>query len=524
MSASIHDVWRSQSANQEAEPRDGTSLEDSTAGPASPEWEREGFLAFILKIGGLGHWRLDLATGRLDCSEGCKLNFGLGPDARLASFDELREYIHPDDRPQALALVERSITTGADYAADYRVLPPSGELRWVSARGRVLLDPRTGTPGAIAGITLDITDRKVAEAERERLVHALALSEERYRLAALATSDAIWDWDLQSDRVTWNDAVRSTFGYATGEMGQTCEEWAMGIHPEDRDKVLDALKTLMDSGGSHWGAEYRFRKGDGSYADVIDRGYMVSDAKGQQVRMVGAMQDVTERRRQAEFERQLIGIVSHDLRTPLNVITSSAALLGQSAEIPEQHRSAVMRISRSAERATRMIRDLLDFTKARLGGGIPIERRVVDIHELCRQAVDDHREARRGRAIELQTSGDGVGAWDADRLAQVVSNLLDNAVKYSPADEPVRVIVGGDGKGVTLEVRNGGALIAPEMLHSIFEPMQRGGAAPMDKSTRSIGLGLYIVNHLVMAHGGRVDVLSSQPEGTVFRVWLPRVG
>lgn len=523
MNASIPDVLPCSAPILEAEPRDDTRL-DEPSGLASSEWEREGLLAFVLRVGGLGYWRLDLATGRLDCSEGCKRNFGLGPDALLASYDDLRAYIHPEDRPQVIALVERSIATGADYVADYRVLPPSGELRWISVRGRVLLDPQTGTPGALAGITLDITARKFAEAESERLVHALALSEERYRLAALATSDAIWDWDLRSDRVTWNDAVHSTFGYATGGLGQTSKEWAQAIHPEDRDAILDALQTMIDSGGSHWEAEYRFRKGDGAYADVIDRGYMVSDAKGRQVRMVGAMQDVTERRRQAEFERQLIGIVSHDLRNPLNVIALGAALLGQSAELPEQHRSTVMRISRAVERATRMIRDLLDFTKARLGGGIPIERGVVDIHELCRQAVDDQREAHLGRAIELETSGDGVGAWDADRLAQVVSNLLDNAVKYSPTDEPVRVIVGSDEKGVTIEVRNGGALIAPEMLRSIFEPMQRGGAAPMDKSTRSIGLGLYIVNHLVKAHGGRVDVRSSQPEGTVFRVWLPPVG
>ena len=239
--------------------------------------------------------------------------------------------------------------------------------------------------------------------------------------------------------------------------------------------------------------------------------------------MVGAMQDVTARRQQEALERQLIGIVSHDLKNPLNTILLAAGMVARSDDIGERAVRNTLRIQGAAERASRMIRDLLDFTRARLGGGIPIEPSRVALGPLVRDLVEDVRVGHPGRSLLLEQSGDLAGDFDADRIAQVVTNLVDNAMKYSPPGSPVRVVIDGtDESFLHLRVQNEGPPIARDLLPRIFEPLARGDAAAFDAGGRSVGLGLYIVRQLVTAHGGSIDVRSVEGEGTEFAVRLPR--
>jgi signal transduction histidine kinase len=274
--------------------------------------------------------------------------------------------------------------------------------------------------------------------------------------------------------------------------------------------------------------EYRFQRADGSYIIVSDRGYVVRDAQGQAVRMVGALQDITERkvaeqeaRRRAEFEQHLIGIVSHDLRNPLNAISMAAGLVLKQDTLGETQRRAVRRIVSSAERANRMLRDLLDFTQARLGGSIPVEPRPLNLHELTRQVVDEVQVTHPARTLVLEQSGDGQGAWDADRLAQLITNLVNNALTYSAEHCAVRVRTRGRRDTVALAVHNTGTPIPPELLPRLFLPFKRGEATDA-RGSHSIGLGLFIVKHIVDAHGGSISVHSTAANGTTFTVRLPR--
>lgn len=227
-----------------------------------------------------------------------------------------------------------------------------------------------------------------------------------------------------------------------------------------------------------------------------------------------------ETRQRADFERQLIGMVSHDLRSPLSAIALTAGGLKRLAT-DERQQHGLQRIRQSADRATRLIHDLLDFTRARQGQGIPVERKSADLHELVRTVVAEVRAAHPERAVELTHSGEGAGQWDPHRLEQVVSNLLSNALQYSPSGTGVHVDTQGEGDTVVLRVHNTGTPIPSELLPLLFEPMERG-TAPVDSASRSIGLGLYIVRHLVLAHAGTVEVHSTPIEGTTFTVRLPR--
>jgi K+-sensing histidine kinase KdpD len=231
--------------------------------------------------------------------------------------------------------------------------------------------------------------------------------------------------------------------------------------------------------------------------------------------------DQEELRRRTEFEQQLIGIVSHDLRNPLGAITMAAGLLQVSPGLNERQLKAAHRIASSCNRATRLIRDFLDFTQARLGSGIPLNRRPMDLHDVTRHVVDEVRQAHPTREVQLEASGEGHGQWDPDRISQVLTNLVGNALAYSPAHTPVRVSTSSEPGFAVLQVHNQGTPISPELLPRLFEPLTRG--APTEgQHSRSIGLGLYIVREILRGHGGSVEVSSSEQEGTTFTVRLPR--
>ncbi len=224
----------------------------------------------------------------------------------------------------------------------------------------------------------------------------------------------------------------------------------------------------------------------------------------------------------AQLREQLIGIVSHDLRNPLNAITLSAATLMRRTDLDDRARGGLSRILDSANRANRLIRDLLDFTQARMGKSLPVRPRPMDLHELAQQVVDEVGQASPGRSFDLEGTGDVRGTWDSDRIAQVLTNLLTNAVQYSPPGTRIRVETVAEARQVVLSVCNAGPPIPADVLPGLFAPMTRGTDAGSER--RSIGLGLYIVDQIVRAHGGTVEVESTEGTGTTFRVRLPREG
>ncbi|NPC72548.1 GAF domain-containing sensor histidine kinase [Corallococcus exiguus] len=220
------------------------------------------------------------------------------------------------------------------------------------------------------------------------------------------------------------------------------------------------------------------------------------------------------------LREQLMGIVSHDLRNPLNAISLSAATLMRRTDLDDRARRGLRRILDSSDRANRLIRDLLDFTHVRTGMALPVKPQPMNLHELAEQVVDEVRLTAPGRSLDLVCEGCGRGNWDPDRIAQVMTNLLTNAVQYSGADALIRVEARGDEREVVLAVTNPGTPIPPALLPVLFEPMTRGTTEGSEH--RSVGLGLFIVNQIVRAHGGAVDVVSTEEAGTTFRVHLPR--
>lgn len=274
--------------------------------------------------------------------------------------------------------------------------------------------------------------------------------------------------------------------------------------------------------------------GEDRAADLLKQGatdYVLKDRPERLVSSVErALREVQQRaehvraeedlRQRAEFEQQLIAIVSHDLRNPLHVILLAAtSALGQETLDPTVTR-LLLRIQTAGERAANMIRDILDFSQAR-AGGIRVERSPVDLHDLVSRYAEETEVTNAGRRVRVRAEGNTHGEWDPHRLGQAVSNLLSNAIRYSPPTSTVNVEVVGRIDDVVLEVHNEGEPIPKELHARLFKPMSRGDAA-INRAVRSVGLGLYIVDHIVRAHHGSIDVRSASESGTTFRIELPR--
>jgi signal transduction histidine kinase len=247
---------------------------------------------------------------------------------------------------------------------------------------------------------------------------------------------------------------------------------------------------------------------------------------GGQPLVVSVVDDITEehrllqeREQTARFVETFVGILGHDLRTPLNAITMAALLLERQASLGDGAHKRVRQIAASAKRMARMVDDLLDLTRVRLAGGIPIDPKQVDLVPVVHGVLEELQSAHPTAKLDAELPPQIVGEWDADRLAQVASNLVGNAVEHGDSKRPIRVVVRDDGASVTLAVQNQGSPIPRDIEPVIFDPFRRrasGGA----RRSKGLGLGLYISRAIVVAHGGDIKVTTG--EETTFLVTLPR--
>jgi len=230
-------------------------------------------------------------------------------------------------------------------------------------------------------------------------------------------------------------------------------------------------------------------------------------------------QELRERTETLRLNEMFVAVLGHDLRNPLNAMMMSAHVL-QRASQEAMVRESAGRILSSGNRMTRMIEDLLDLARARLAGGIPLQRQRVDLGALVARVVRELQSVSPGRAIQVVSEGDLAGEWDAERLAQVASNLLGNALQYGEAQRPVAVRVDGMAPdSVRLAVTNSGT-IPEEMIPYVFDPFRRKSTQQGRES--GLGLGLFIVRQIVEAHGGTVEVHSLKEGETTFSVSIPR--
>lgn len=369
---------------------------------------------------------------------------------------------------------------------------------------------------------------RVAEQERTDALERVYDAETRMYVALEAADIGTWELDPRTNVMQPDASGQTIMGLHAQRIMLPDVEGA--IHEEDRARLRTALAASLDPAvRAPYGVEYRIRRASGEerWNAAWARPFFDGNVA---IRLVGAVLDVTERKRATEamerdaaFRERFIAILAHDLRTPLTALRLGSQLLTRRAITEAVAKGLGLRIEATTGRMERMIADLLDFTRSRQGGGMPVTLAETDLEPICRSVVQEVELASPNRTITFESRGDTRGNWDAGRLEQIVSNLVSNAVDYSPESTKVRVTLSAEPDHVTLEVQNHGEVIPSTTLTALFDPFRRGASeSTSSRRSRGLGLGLYIVDQIARAHRGHVSARSDAPSGTTFSVTLPR--
>lgn len=237
-------------------------------------------------------------------------------------------------------------------------------------------------------------------------------------------------------------------------------------------------------------------------------------------------ESVTRYTSDLDYSKEMfLAILGHDMRTPLGAVMTSAKFMLETGELKEPYLTLTSRIASSSTRMVHMVGDLLDFTRSRLGNGIPITRTSMSLEKTALDVVAEMRLVHQGRQIDITVEGDERGDFDCPRITQVLTNLIGNALEHGSNRSAVKVTLGGTKEEATIKVHNFGAPISTEQIRGIFNPMKRradtvnaAGGGPV----ANLGLGLYIADRIVSAHKGTIEVESSEVDGTTFTVRLPK--
>jgi PAS domain S-box-containing protein len=389
---------------------------------------------------------------------------------------------------------------------------------------------------------------KLARLRREN-EERVRQSEERFQIAARATNDVIWDADLVAGTVSWNEAIVGLTGLSREQIRPDASWWYEHIHEKDYERVAGGIRAVIDGAANFWRDEYRFRRADGSYAHIFDRGYVIRDAAGKAVRMIGAMQDVTERKK-AEEElhaaheqladraihldnlvqqrtatlRDTVGeleafsySIAHDMRAPLRAIQGFAQILTEEygAKIDATGQSYLRRMSTSANRMDRLITDVLNYSRV-VRFELPVEP--IDLDALLRGILESY-PSFHARDGEISIEGKlPTAVGNEAALTQVFSNLIGNALKFvATGTRPhLRIRAEKSGDRVRVFFRDNGIGIGRDYHEKIFGIFQR-----IDKSYEGTGIGLAIAKKATERMSGSIGLESEPGKGSTFWIELP---
>jgi len=464
-------------------------------------------LRMAVESTGLGTWEYLPPSENLYWSKECRNIFGLSED-ECVDFNTYTQHIHPDDREWVMAWISDNLQPGSAgcYEISHRIIRfDNKEVRWVNAQGTVEFEQDIAV--RFMGTVLDITDLKHVEEKSARLAAIVASSD-----------DAIISKTLESVIMTWNDAAERIFGYTADEMiGETIYK----LIPVDRHDEEPMILSRLKSGERIEHFETIRQTKDGRLIDVSLTISPIKDSRGNLIGLSKIARDISERKQDEARKNDFIGMVSHELKTPLTSLTAILQVLENKLKrsddvfVPE----ALSRANLQVKRMSTMINGFLNISRLE-SGKIQINKQPFIIGDLIMEVIGEINLTGPAHIIQLQTCDKVVLQADREKISSVLVNLLSNAVKYSPKGSKIQVDCRQQDNKVCVSVTDEGLGISAEDCDHIFDRYYRVES----NHTRHIsgfGIGLYLSAEIIQRHDGQIWVESERGKGSTFFFTLP---
>lgn len=477
-------------------------------------------VTFVLQVELEGRYRFIFANKAFEKTT------GLPPEKVVGSY--VQDIIPEPSLSLVLEKYQQAISTKQRVSwletSDY----PTGQVT-----GEVSVTPvldETGACSQLVGNVHDLTEQKKIEA-------ALQISNERFQYILKATSEAIYDWNIATDSIYWGEGLETLFGYKMEQSSTDFNLWSSGVHPEDAEKVMGGLmRQIHETRQTLWQGQYRFRRKNGTWAVVLDRGYILRDAAGHPLRMIGSMQDITERQEAEERQRlmanklfkqnadlqQFAYIVSHNLRAPLANAVGYVDLMTRVGKGSEVFDESMKNLQASVEQLDEVLTDVTSVLAVRdkQGGYRP---EPVALAAVCRQALFGLEEPllECGGELICNIPEELLVSGNRAYFHSIFHNLISNAIKYRSDERPLRIeikAVSTPGEGTTITITdNGSGFDQGKAGEDIFQLYRR-----FHTNKRGRGIGLFLVKSHVESMGGQITVRSQVNQGTQFILYFSR--
>lgn len=370
------------------------------------------------------------------------------------------------------------------------------------------------------------------EARVEERTRKLSESEERFRLVSLATNDAVWDWNLVTNELWWNEAFKEMFGYHEEDIQPGVESWFNRIHSDDRQRVMSEVYKTINEGKKKWIGEYRFLKDDGSYAFVYNRAYVLQDENEVPYRMLGSLVDLTNLKKAQDDLRKsnenlvkintdldnFVYTASHDLKSPIANLEGLISLLKQKLEAkadPKELRLAEM-LDNSINKLKNTVKALTEITKVQKDANNTVE--LLSFQNILDDVQSDIQKMMEQHQVSLKADFNTPEIhYPKINLRSIFYNLLSNAIKYQSPDRKPEIHIRSEKQGefVLLTFEDNGLGMNQTQLNKLFTMFKR-----FHTHVDGTGIGLYMVKRMVENRGGKIEVKSEEGVGTTFKIFL----
>lgn len=477
------------------------------------------------RAGKIGVFDWNPQTGAIVWTRQMEELFGLAPGAFHGTFAEWKKLLHPADLRRVVDTIKEVVARHEPwFKTSHRFLRKSGEYGWMEVQGALTYDS-SGSPIRGVGVATDITERTRAENRSRR-------DQERLSLALEAGGLGLWDWHIPSDEVQFGGSWAAMLGYSLDEIYYTLQSWTQLVHPDDLTEARAALDRHFRRESPTYECEYRLRKKDGTWTWVLDRGRVIEwDDAGKPVRAIGINADISEQRAArenlkiaAKRKDEFLATLAHELRNPLAPIRTGLQIIRLDPSSQEAARAREM-MERQLNHMVRLVDDLLDVSRI-TRGQMDLRKEDVSIQDILTLAIESSTPAidTGGQVFHYEIPSAVIKTHgDPTRLAQIISNLLVNAAKYTPPGGDISLTARARDGRVVIQVRDTGAGIPSEMLDCVFEMFSQVNRT-LDRSQGGLGIGLALARKIVEMHGGDIHVESAGVgKGSVFTVELPRI-